>query len=487
VGFTKSGEYISRVCLDVMKEITEHAPGVSISGFIMESAAANRSAMCLLEGSEELSREGVALVNLQCLSHTLSLLLKDLDKRFDWVHSVYEDVLFISASISNTEAFRDIFAHEVAFKGGTSSSIVSHCETRFGSKYIVLRSVLDQEASLVSMCGSQRFLRLVKECKESAAKLHTLVLSKYGSPECLFERARTVKLLCEPVLTDMTAVEADKAHLSRILPLIKQLELHASSFSNANASLCQGSVKKKNASGSPQSVTIENTFNSRLREFCYKPSISAACLLDPVNFQMGQTVVYELAFDHLLHHEQDDAAADIERLGGMDALRELAGISLHGFAGLNLNNLDKMTMEECVGVRLSPSRAGEATGQNAAAVHQRRQLWLKVLSKKYPFLAKVAAQYLSMHGSSCASERNLSVFGRLYDKFRGRLQLSRAEKVVYLSVNDRISKGELVVSEEELLPFADIIETEHNAGDVAGASAEVAVLDLDDDGDMMRD
>jgi hypothetical protein len=176
---------------------------------------------------------------------------------------------------------------------------------------------------------------------------------------------------------------------------------------------------------------------------------------------------------------------DIERLGGTDALRELASIRLHGFAGLNLNNLDKITMEECVGFRLNASRVTEASGLKAVPVHQRRQLWLKVLSKKFPFLAKVAAQYLSMHGTSCASERNLSVFGRLYDKFRGRLQLSRAEKVVYLSVNDRISKGDLVVPEEELLPFADIIETEPNVSDAAGASSEVAVVDLEAGGDVM--
>jgi hypothetical protein len=57
-------------------------------------------------------------------------------------------------------------------------------------------------------------------------------------------------------------------------------------------------------------------------------------------------------------------------------------------------------------------------------------------------------------------------------------------KVVYLAVNDRIAKGELVVSEEELLPFADIIETEHDMRDAAGASAEVAVPDVDDGGEM---
>jgi hypothetical protein len=56
VGFTKSGENTAGVCLDVIKEITEHAPElVSISEFIMDSAAANRNALSLLEGNEELS------------------------------------------------------------------------------------------------------------------------------------------------------------------------------------------------------------------------------------------------------------------------------------------------------------------------------------------------------------------------------------------------------------------------------------------------
>jgi hypothetical protein len=75
-----------------------------------------------------------------------------------------------------------------------------------------------------------------------------------------------------------------------------------------------------------------------------------------------------------------------------------------------------------------------------APVHKRRQLWEKVLVKMFPGLAKVAVQYLSMHATSCASERNLSVFGRLYDKFRGKLKLEKAEKVVYLYAYERVMR-----------------------------------------------
>jgi hypothetical protein len=46
-----------------------------------------------------------------------------------------------------------------------------------------------------------------------------------------------------------------------------------------------------------------------------------------------------------------------------------------------------------------------------------------------------------MHSTSCASELNLSVIGRLYDKLRITLHLIRAEKMVYLAVNGSIQRG----------------------------------------------
>jgi hypothetical protein len=55
-------------------------------------------------------------------------------------------------------------------------------------------------------------------------------------------------------------------------------------------------------------------------------------------------------------------------------------------------------------------------------------------------------------------------------------------KVVYFPLNDTISQRDLVVSEVDLPPLTDIIDTEQNVSDAAGAGAEVGAPDLDGSG-----
>jgi hypothetical protein len=77
--------------------------------------------------------------------------------------------------------------------------------------------------------------------------------------------------------------------------------------------------------------------------------------------------------------------------------------------------------------------------------------------------------------TSCASERNLSVFGRLYNEFRSRLQLQRGEKMVYLAVNDRIQMGEPDTSKEEVL---------FNDSDIGDDSAVEEVVEVEKASEM---
>jgi hypothetical protein len=71
-----------------------------------------------------------------------------------------------------------------------------------------------------------------------------------------------------------------------------------------------------------------------------------------------------------------------------------------------------------------------------------------------------------MHSISCVSERNLSAFGLLYNKFRSRLQLQRGEKMIYLAGNGRIQTGELDTSKEEVLFNDSDIEDDSAVGEV---------------------
>jgi hypothetical protein len=73
----------------------------------------------------------------------------------------------------------------------------------------------------------------------------------------------------------------------------------------------------------------------------------------------------------------------------------------------------------------------------------------------------LAMQYLCMHARACAAERNLSHWGRLYDKLRGKLKIVRAEKMVFVAFNDRAERTGKVCAMEELL-FKELLD---DAGD----------------------
>jgi hypothetical protein len=180
----------------------------------------------LLDADEDLP----PLVCLQCASHALSLLLRDLSKRFEWVRAVYADALFIASTINSTESMRHLFEMEVLKSGGRACSIATHCDTRFGSQYIVALSISKHIDSLVAMRGSAPFLQLLREGKESAVKLHAILVVKYTHQDGFVRRLPILAELCQPVHASMLAVEADKAYLSRMRHLVKKLDTHAEWF-----------------------------------------------------------------------------------------------------------------------------------------------------------------------------------------------------------------------------------------------------------------
>jgi hypothetical protein len=82
------GDCRAGVCVQFIEVESEHDPDVSFSGSVMHGASANQVAEALHGCNDELLKSNGALINLQCISHTLSLLLYDLreKKPFDRVH-----------------------------------------------------------------------------------------------------------------------------------------------------------------------------------------------------------------------------------------------------------------------------------------------------------------------------------------------------------------------------------------------------------------
>ncbi len=79
-------------------------------------------------------------------------------------------------------------------------------------------------------------------------------------------------------------------------------------------------------------------------------------------------------------------------------------------------------------------------------------LWANSGSRAVLLVSQAAIRLLSMHTTSCASERNWSIWGSLYNKSRNRLALQRAEKLVFIRGN-QCAMGTILpdMSDEDLL------------------------------------
>jgi hypothetical protein len=84
-----------------------------------------------------------------------------------------------------------------------------------------------------------------------------------------------------------------------------------------------------------------------------------------------------------------------------------------------------------------------------ADVNQRLRYWQKYLSQQYPLLARASVRLIVLHVTTCSCERNWSLWGSIYAKARNRLQITRAEKLIYIKCNT--SKPSRKCDEEVLL------------------------------------
>jgi hypothetical protein len=85
-GEVKTGQYIAGVCKQLITDVQAYCSATSIAAFVMDSAAACRSAMDQLSEDSTLG----LMVKLQRAAHMLSQLIKDLNEHFSWVKEVFE-------------------------------------------------------------------------------------------------------------------------------------------------------------------------------------------------------------------------------------------------------------------------------------------------------------------------------------------------------------------------------------------------------------
>jgi hypothetical protein len=243
-----------------------------------------------------------------------------------------------------------------------------------------------------------------------------------------WEMAQVLEDLFSPVMDGMHEIEAAKPLLSCVLPMIKEVEKHFEKCEMLYPQLGGG---------------LPEVLHKRLCEKYYKMSFASDYLLDPTSFQQLDECTFRLPVQHLTHSERSDALKDVERLGGPNAKELLVGMLADGLTAQD--EFDKGVIQRCV-AREETAHADEVSIVTCYAVQIRRSLrgprfaffflWsLKMFQDTHTDLCAVAKQCMGMHVTSCASERNISKFGRLYDTSRGTLALKRVEKMVLMDEN----------------------------------------------------
>jgi hypothetical protein len=84
-----------------------------------------------------------------------------------------------------------------------------------------------------------------------------------------------------------------------------------------------------------------------------------------------------------------------------------------------------------------------------STVDERINFWKRCGKAEFPALSVAARKLLGRHTTTCATERNWSVWGNLFRKSSSRWAVERAEKLIYIRAH--LSEHVASSTEEELM------------------------------------
>jgi hypothetical protein len=158
------------------------------------------------------------------------------------------------------------------------------------------------------------------------------------------------------------------------------------------------------------------------------PAYTLAFLLDPLYAQVSKDSE-DVTLPQVPWAHENAAQELVTRVGGKDAPSELQALQRKGWSE---DMCGKVIV--CTGKK---ETTGKSTTNHVTAVKMRKGFWKRFGRTKYPLLSEVALRVMSVHPTSAATERNWSLWGRVYTSARNALGLERAKKMITFCFNDR--------------------------------------------------
>ncbi|KAG1675279.1 hypothetical protein FOA52_016311 [Chlamydomonas sp. UWO 241] len=333
--------------------------------------------------------------------------------------------------------------------------IASNCSTRFAFSHMITLDLQEAKDAIKSACISDEW-DIAAASSTHGDEFKELVLEYQprrtgrGRPERPYKFWTGVPRLIElvqPISDAIHKTEADCALLSQGPAIFQALQNHVLAFGD----------KYKDDPSAPDYADLPAIFEARMLKHC-PIAAYAAFALDPLYFDVDASGSWTPALCRLDDGDLEGVKTYYERFVEQEQIE-----ALHlELATLQLEPLPKK-FESLY--KVCSSRR-EVDGKKIKIIitpaSSRRGLWTKNLANNgFPLLALCADRLLSMHATSAASERNWSVWGHIFTKYRTRLGLIKGEMLVIIRGNSEtviITDGDEFEEEISLEMLEEILE-----------------------------
>jgi hypothetical protein len=285
-GQIKDAEYVYVLHFKLRLDVEKALPSAHFVGFVMDSTASNRKDMKMLQEHDP------TICVLPCASHALSLVTKHTAEYFSWVEDVYSACCAISKKLINAEKLRAECHSIQRLENVCVEGICAHVPTRFGSRHPVLRDVVASAEAIKKLAATQVWRDTMTKCSTALRKAHDMLFALENDLFCLADK---VEELLGPVMHAIHTLEADQPMLSYLSSVYDSLRDHFSSFSSANPVLANGEMPadKRKKDSRFTKITLVESFE-RDKEFMWRPAMSAAAILDPLNWCVNGMGLYHV-------------------------------------------------------------------------------------------------------------------------------------------------------------------------------------------------
>jgi hypothetical protein len=325
---------------------------------------------------------------------------------------------------------------------GRKKQIVVNVPTRFATNFFVLRSVADSRQALIQAVGSEAWSAPGgpgANRDSNGGKVRGIVERSIPEASYFWENVELLIELLQPFSDAIHQLEADRPMLSQCHQVVMMLDQHVAAFARKHMGKRDGAIVFR----------LVETFKRRFeaveggaRAPINNAAYTAAYLLDPYfavkSIEDGQEV---WSPPEVSEERRDQAVALVRRIGGPQAAREMIKVmlgypkSMSGFVEAIANEEQKEAATAAAA--LATQRSNKRKRAEIPSMSMRLKIWSKFGAKEFGSLTKVVQRLLACHATSCATERNWSLWGRVYTASRNALGMERGKKLISICANSR--------------------------------------------------